>query len=141
MHLRVETVLDALQTLRGSSGVSIPGTGGRLLFNLSGCKYMFKIMTPHREDLFLVFLPSFPLGNRCAVAPVCAPSSERKGGRKGGREPGKRWLRQWAFSGGRGWCWKRHCSDCICLFAGECAHKGQYLPRSKKIQIVAVFLL
>uniref|UniRef100_A0A8D2QJ62 Phosphodiesterase n=1 Tax=Zonotrichia albicollis TaxID=44394 RepID=A0A8D2QJ62_ZONAL len=57
-------------------------------------------MTPHREDLFLVFLPAFPLGSRCAVAPVCAPSSERKGG----REPGKRWLRQWAFSGGRRWC-------------------------------------
>lgn len=98
---------------------------------------MFKIMTPHREDLFLVFLPPFPLGNRCAVAPVCAPSSERKGG----REPGKRWLRQWAFSGGRGWCGSGTAVTCICLFAGERAHTGQYLPRSKKIQIVAVFLL
>lgn len=84
VHLRVETVLDAPQKLRGSSGVSIPGTGERLPFDLSGWKYMFKIMTPHREDLFIVFLLSFPLGNRCAVAPVCAPSSERKGGRKGG---------------------------------------------------------
>lgn len=52
---------------------------------------MFKIMTPHREDLFLVFLPAFPSGNRCAAALECAPSSERKGGRKEGRRREGAW--------------------------------------------------
>lgn len=31
-----------------------------------------------------MFLPTSPLGSCCAVAPVCAPSSERKGGRREG---------------------------------------------------------
>lgn len=81
-------------------------------------------------------LPALPLGKRCIVAPVCAPRNERKGG----RQPGKRWLRPWAFSVGRGWYWNRHCSDFICLCADAHQHTGQYLPFSKKIQIVAVLL-
>lgn len=137
MHLRIGTGVSLMPHRNGGAALASSARapqGVCLLISVAG-NMCLKQGGRIGRIFFSCLSPAFPLGNRCAVAPVCAPGNEA------GRQPGKRWLRQWAFSGGRGWYWKRHCSDFICFFADAHAHTGQYLPRSKKIQVVAVFLL
>lgn len=66
------------------SVIFMPDAAGRLPFNLGGWKCLFKIKRLHGEDLFVVYqLFAFPLGNRCTVAPGCAPGNVSQAGSRG----------------------------------------------------------